>query len=255
MAKHIESGWPIEVLPSGPGKSERIAAEVAAAWPDEDFAVLRVPGLDRAPLTFAADPQVNAGVTVFALGFPSSADRLGPLGTTSFVQGTVSRRFEGRWTVEADQELAIIQHTAAINPGNSGGPLLNACGEVVGVNTQREVHGNYGPLRGALDLESDRGGVFLRRCWRAAGALLARLGELDLTAIRASRPCVGCPQRLPNWITILALAIAVIAIVGATVALILRPRPVVKLYVRCGELMEDCVKAVRRALSGLSRKA
>jgi hypothetical protein len=88
-----------------------------------------------------------------------------------------------------------------------------------------------------------------------AGALLTRLGEIDLTAIRASLPCVGYPQRLPNWMIILALVIAVIAVVGATVALIVRPRPVVKLYVRCGEIVEDCIKAVRRALSGLDGPA
>ena len=75
----------------------------------------------------------NKGAEVFALGFPGLADEQGDAVDATVTKGVVGRLFDGSW--EATQ-LGIIQHSAPINPGNSGGPLFDACGTVVGVNTQ-----------------------------------------------------------------------------------------------------------------------
>ena len=77
-------------------------------------------------LTFAKDAQV--GEWVLAVGFA-----LGLRGMPTVSRGLVSA--VGR---DAGGTLScLIQTDACINPGNSGGPLLNAAGEVVGINTLR----------------------------------------------------------------------------------------------------------------------
>lgn len=94
------------------------SAEITADDSDNDLASLRIdrtiPSLPR-----AAKPEV--GVWVAAFGSPH-----GIAGTVTF--GTASN-------VLTDDELVMTD--AAINHGNSGGPLVNAAGEVVGINTFR----------------------------------------------------------------------------------------------------------------------
>lgn len=102
-------------------------ARVLTCDPRRDLAILQigVPGPFPA-LTLAAGSNLQPGETVYAIGFPFSQE----LGFT-ITRGIVSvsrRELLGR---------AFIQHDAAINPGSSGGPLLNASGQVIGVNTMK----------------------------------------------------------------------------------------------------------------------
>lgn len=98
--------------------------------PDTDIAVLQIPaiaGLKVAAL--ANSDNVPVGATVIAIGSP-----LGEYQNT-VTSGVVSgkgRRVQESQNVFLDD---LIQTDAAINPGNSGGPLVNARGEVIGVNT------------------------------------------------------------------------------------------------------------------------
>ncbi len=137
---HIEGGWSLFVVESGAAPEARRAATVVQAYPDEDLAVLKVESLDRpaVPLSESDTDTLTKGMTVFAIGYPGAGERLGADSGTSFTAGLANRIFMGAWTRDGPR-IQIIQHSAATNPGNSGGPIVNPCGQVVGVNTEREI--------------------------------------------------------------------------------------------------------------------
>ena len=95
-----------------------------------DLAVVRIPqgsGLKAAPL--GDSERLEVGDWAIALGTPYGLERTVTLGIVSSLHRNItSLGF-------SDKRLDLIQTDAAINPGNSGGPLINANGEVVGINT------------------------------------------------------------------------------------------------------------------------
>jgi len=110
---------------------EAVRAKVVGVDPSTDLAVLKVstPSRGLIPLKLGRSGSVRVGDSVVAIGNPFGFER-------SMTAGIVSAI--GR-VLQAPNDLAIddaIQTDAPINPGNSGGPLLNARGEVIGVNTQ-----------------------------------------------------------------------------------------------------------------------
>ncbi|MEV0427250.1 trypsin-like peptidase domain-containing protein [Micromonospora sp. NPDC050495] len=105
----------------------RFTAEVVGREPASDLAVLKVPAsAGLSPLPLAKPNSTRVGEPVLAVGSP-----LGLAGTvTAGIVSALNRQVRignGRHTA--------VQTDASINPGNSGGPLVNARGEVVGVNT------------------------------------------------------------------------------------------------------------------------
>lgn len=105
----------------------RFGARVVGREPGSDLAVLRVPAsAGLPPLPLAKPNSTRVGEPVLAVGSP-----LGLAGTvTAGIVSALDRQVRignGRHTA--------VQTDASINPGNSGGPLVNARGEVVGVNT------------------------------------------------------------------------------------------------------------------------
>jgi S1-C subfamily serine protease len=116
--------------------SERIKAKLVGQDPSTDVAVLKVDVRSRAlkSLPLGNSDAVRVGDQVIAIGNPFGLDRSVTAGIVSAVQ----RR------IEAPNRLSIsraIQTDAALNRGNSGGPLLNAQGQVIGVNAQIETGG------------------------------------------------------------------------------------------------------------------
>ena len=116
--------------------NERFKAKLVGVDPSTDIAVLKVgvkaSALKALPL--GNSDGVRVGDWVIAIGNPFGLDRSVTAGIVSAVQ----RR------IEAPNQLSIshvIQTDAALNHGNSGGPLLNAQGQVVGVNSQIETGG------------------------------------------------------------------------------------------------------------------
>ncbi|TDW84184.1 putative serine protease PepD [Kribbella pratensis] len=108
-----------------------VDARVVGADEDNDLAVLQVSTTDAAglrALTLGRSAQLRVGDPVLAVGSP-----LGLEGTvTAGIVSAVNR--QARFGDNSTRQSAI-QTDAAINPGNSGGPLVNAAGQVVGVNT------------------------------------------------------------------------------------------------------------------------
>jgi S1-C subfamily serine protease len=116
--------------------NERFKAKVVGVDPSTDVAVLKVNVKSRAlkTLTLGNSDSVRVGDQVIAIGNPFGLDRSVTAGIVSALQ----RR------IESPNNLSIahvIQTDAALNHGNSGGPLLNAQGEVIGVNAQIETGG------------------------------------------------------------------------------------------------------------------
>ena len=96
-----------------------------------DIALLKVDADARAltPVELGNSETVQVGDSVVAIGNPFGFERSITAGIVSALQRTIESPAES----PIDR---VIQTDAAVNRGNSGGPLLNAAGQVIGVNTQ-----------------------------------------------------------------------------------------------------------------------
>jgi serine protease DegQ len=106
--------------------SRKVPARVVGADPETDLAVLKV-DLQKLPsITFGRAEQLRVGDIVLAIGNPFG---IGQTVTQGIVSG-LGRSHLGITVFEN-----FIQTDAAINPGNSGGALVDASGNLVGINT------------------------------------------------------------------------------------------------------------------------
>jgi putative serine protease PepD len=111
------------------GQTEPTEAELVATDAGNDLALLHIDADDLVPADFAPPGDVAIGDEVLAIGFALDLD-----GEPSVTLGIVSAL--DRTLRTADGALdRLIQTDAAISSGNSGGPLVNAAGQVVGINT------------------------------------------------------------------------------------------------------------------------
>ncbi|MGE6919146.1 trypsin-like peptidase domain-containing protein [Achromobacter kerstersii] len=105
----------------------RDTAKVVGADPDTDLAVLKLASLRTLPAAaLAADRGLRVGDVVLAIGNPFGVGQT----TTQGIVSALGRNGLGLNTYEN-----FIQTDAAINPGNSGGALVDAEGNLVGINT------------------------------------------------------------------------------------------------------------------------
>ncbi|HWC48369.1 MAG TPA: trypsin-like peptidase domain-containing protein [Solirubrobacterales bacterium] len=114
------------------GESEKeYEAEVVGADPGTDIALLKVeaPSNELHPLTLGHSSEVEVGDPVVAIGNPFGLDRT----VTSGIVSALQRQIQAPNGFSINH---VIQTDAAINPGNSGGPLIDAGGEVIGINSQ-----------------------------------------------------------------------------------------------------------------------
>ncbi|HET7045888.1 MAG TPA: trypsin-like peptidase domain-containing protein [Gaiellaceae bacterium] len=111
--------------------NDRMRAKIVGTDPSTDLAVLQVDTRSRAlePLPLGNSDLVRVGDPVVAIGNPFGYTRTATSGIVSAVQ----REIQSPNAYAIDH---VIQTDAALNKGNSGGPLLNAAGQVIGVNSQ-----------------------------------------------------------------------------------------------------------------------
>jgi hypothetical protein len=136
----IDGAKDIKVL-NAKGGEDLLPARVLKVSKAHDIAVLAVVGLADSGLLLSPREEVSKGQPVWAIGFPGAADR-GRIdenaAETTMTEGIVNRTLYQAWE-KNEPILTIIQHDAKLSHGNSGGPLLDACGHVVGINTQIEL--------------------------------------------------------------------------------------------------------------------
>jgi S1-C subfamily serine protease len=116
---------------------DTVEAKLVGSDPSTDIAVLRV-NVDAnalTPLPLGDSDRVRVGDPVVAIGNPFGLDRTATAGIISALQRLITSP-DPRFSIDH-----VIQTDAPINKGNSGGPLLDAQGEVIGVNTQIETGG------------------------------------------------------------------------------------------------------------------
>jgi S1-C subfamily serine protease len=120
---------------------EAISADVKGIDTDADIAVLKInpEGRDLTVLPLGNSSDAKVGDPVVAIGNPFGLQRTVTTGIVSALQRQVD-------APSGFPISGVIQTDASINPGNSGGPLLNARGEVIGINSQIATGGGQGSV-------------------------------------------------------------------------------------------------------------
>jgi len=114
------AGWPRDQ-----NKKPNYPAHLIGIHPETDIALLKIDAQGLPALRLRSASGVAQGELVFAVGAPQGL-------ASSMTMGIVSSSAR---QIDLDSPFLFIQTDAPINPGNSGGPLVNAEGEVVGINT------------------------------------------------------------------------------------------------------------------------
>src|SRR5687768_7272787 len=99
--------------------------------PETDVAVLKIEGTNFPKVSLGDDHSARIGEWVVAIGNPLGLD----FTVTAGIVSAKGRSPTGLRDSSSYSVSDFIQTDAAINPGNSGGPLVNAKGEVIGINT------------------------------------------------------------------------------------------------------------------------
>jgi serine protease Do len=116
-------GAPMRSIGRAPGRV--VEAKVVGTAPEVDLALLKIDVGGLTPLPLADYRAVRQGQLVFAFGSPEGLRNTVTMGVVS----AVARQ------PDPDHPMVYIQTDAPVNPGNSGGALVNASGELVGINT------------------------------------------------------------------------------------------------------------------------
>ena len=117
----------------------QVPATIVGADPNSDVGLIRVnpAGLTLRPLPLGSSAGLVVGAPVAAIGSPFGEPESLSVGVVSGLDRTID-------SLTNFQIAGAIQTDAAINRGNSGGPLVNAQGQVIGINSQIQSTGGGG---------------------------------------------------------------------------------------------------------------
>lgn len=133
----VEGQNGLEVLLSDGSK---VTAELVGTDSYTDLAVLKVDSdkvKDITPATFGDSDNLKVGETAIAIGSPLGSQYANSV--TSGIISSLNRQVTSQNEEGQTVNINAIQTDAAINPGNSGGPLVNAAGQVIGINSSKIV--------------------------------------------------------------------------------------------------------------------
>lgn len=123
-------------------------AEIAGFDTRTDIGVLKVKAKGLPAAEFGDSSALVVGDPVYAIGNPGGVELFG-----SFTSGYVSS-IDRPVNSEIGYTMKSIQHSAAISPGNSGGMLVNAYGQVIGINSQKIAATDYEGIGFAIPITS-----------------------------------------------------------------------------------------------------
>ena len=154
--------------------------KVAAVDPLNDVAFLKIKDVsDLKPVTLGDSKTVSVGQQVIAIG--NALGQYQNSVTSGIVSGTGRSLTATDSTGSMSEKLSdMIQTDAAINSGNSGGPLVNAAGQVIGINTATSSSAEN--MGFAIPISSVKG--MLKQLTETGEAIRAYLGiyGIDITA-------------------------------------------------------------------------
>lgn len=146
-------------------------ATVVSQAPHRDLALLKVDDTSGlVPLSLGDSDAIEVGDPAIAIGNALALNAADPTVSLGIISA-LHRRITTQQGVVED----AIQTDAAINPGNSGGPLLNAAGEVIGINTA--IAGNAQNVGFAISINSAK--QVLDRFARGVGEPYLGVGIVD----------------------------------------------------------------------------
>lgn len=117
----------------------KFTAKTVGTDPQTDLAVIKISANDLPTLPFGNSEGSRVGDLCFAIGNPFGQDHTVTMGIVS----AKGRKLGGQTRIQD-----FIQTDAAINPGNSGGALINAQGQLIGINTMILTGGGGGMFGG-----------------------------------------------------------------------------------------------------------
>ena len=184
-------------------------ATIVGADAQDDLAVLKVGRTNLAAASLGSASGLHVGDAVIALGSPLGLQGTVTAGIVSALNRPVATSDNqptdpsGGATTGVTTVLDAIQTDAAVNPGNSGGPLVNASGQVVGINSAIASNGSDGNIGLGFAIPIDQAkvianqlittgkashpllGVGLADATDANGAAMARVQSLSASGAAA----------------------------------------------------------------------
>lgn len=149
------------------------SATVLSYSTKQDLAIIKVENWHKKALVLGDDKTVHKSSKMYSIGFPGNADITQVSYANDFVESKVTDGVISapRTLTHNGGPVKHFQHNVTINAGNSGGPLINLCGELIGVNVLGATEGQ---------------GVFFAI---TVNELKAELKRANIIFERSSKPC------------------------------------------------------------------
>lgn len=220
---HVVEGGNTLVSLGKDSKGELEAYPLEIIWISNgaDLALVKTKDLSGFPVTFR-ESMPRKGEQVITIGYPGVADNSINTSSKALAESTMSQGIVGRivnasWTEDGGL-IDIIQHGAAVNSGNSGGPLVDMCGNVVGVNTAKALGRIVGNAKDGIAINQTDGIFYASHIATLVKVLKARGFPVNIT----SNGCIessAAPASSSGWATpVVLVIIALIAITALFLA-------------------------------------